>query len=59
MSGLKKTVFDKLVLAMTALQQANKTQETAAATKTKATKRPQSFIETVEAKAKGLDLFAF
>lgn len=52
MSGLKKSVFDKLVVSMTALQLTQKSQQETAA-KPKTNKRTQSFIESVEAKAKG------
>lgn len=52
MSGLKKTVFDKLVLSMVTLYQQQQTDKVEAV-KPKATKRAKSFIESVEEKAKG------
>ena len=52
MSGFKKTVFDKLVLAMVTLQQQSHPEPTAKP-KT-ATKRSKNFIEAVEARAKGM-----
>jgi len=51
MSGLKKSVFDKLVLTMSTLHQQHESQKPL--TQSKATKRKYSFIETVEAKARG------
>ena len=51
LSGLKKTVFDKLVASMTAIQQQHDKQNSSS--KPKATKRSYNFMEAVEAKAKG------
>ena len=56
MSGFKKTVFDKLVVAMVALQQQANPEPTAKP-KT-ATKRSKNFIEAVEARAKGIQRLA-
>lgn len=49
MGGLKKTVFDKLVQSMITLQQSVEEQKP----KQKATKRGNTFIDAIEAKAKG------
>ena len=57
LSGLKKSVFDKLVLNMTTLHQASSSSNQQQEKKSKAAKRPVGFIETVEAKAKGKHLF--
>lgn len=52
MSGLKKSVFDKLVLSMSTLHQQENQKPL---NQSKASKRTYSFIETVEAKARALD----
>lgn len=51
LSGLKKSVFDKLVLSMIAL---NKEMQQEKVAKPKATKRTHSFAEAVEATAIGI-----
>ena len=53
MSGLKKSVFDKLVLSMSTLHQQENQKPL---NQSKASKRTYSFIETVEAKARGIYL---
>lgn len=50
-SGLKKSVFDKLVLSMVTL---NKGTQEEQVVKVKTTKRTHSFMEAVEAKALGI-----
>lgn len=54
LSGLKKSVFDKLVLSMVTL---GKEMQKEQVSKPKTTKRTHSFIEVVEAKAAGIDYF--
>jgi origin recognition complex subunit 6 len=54
LSGLKKSVFDKLVLSMVTL---GKEMQKEQVSKPKTTKRNHSFIEVVEAKAAGIDYF--
>jgi hypothetical protein len=54
LSGLKKSVFDKLVLSMVTL---GKEMQKEQVSKPKTTKRTHSFVEVVEAKAAGTDYF--
>jgi origin recognition complex subunit 6 len=54
LSGLKKSVFDKLVLSMVTL---GKEMQKEQVSKPKTTKRTHSFIEVVEAKAAGIDYY--
>lgn len=49
-SGLRKSVFDKLVLSMIALKKEVNEENVS---KVKTTKRTHTFVEAVEAKAKG------
>lgn len=51
LSGLKKSVFDKLVLSMVTL---SKEMQKEQVSKPKTTKRTHSFIEVVEARAAGI-----
>lgn len=51
LSGLKKSVFDKLVLSMITL---NKDMKQEMVSKPKASKRTHSFAEAVEARATGV-----
>jgi len=54
LSGLKKSVFDKLILSMVALSKERQKEQVS---KPKTTKRTHSFVEVVEAKAAGIDYF--
>ena len=52
MSGVKKSVFDKLVVSMCTLQQQHEVQNPNG--KANTSKRPHSFIESIEIKSKGM-----